>query len=126
MSTAATRGMSRKATRTPAKPRPADVCRLTVTIRGESYTVRPIRPGTSDVVRAWRLRKADGTTYDVAETIHGASCECGDQTFRHEGQDQLGCKHIRSLRALGLIEPDADGPEFWPPWTDTHAFTVTR
>jgi hypothetical protein len=83
--------------------RPPDVCRLTVTIRGEPYRVRPIRPECDDVSRAWRLRKRDGTAYVVAETVHGATCECADQVYRHEGRDDVGCKHIRASRALGLI-----------------------
>src|SRR4051794_10245470 len=89
-----------RATRKLAKLRPADTCRLTVHIRGVAYGARPI---ASEDGRAWRLRKADGTLHDVAETPHGPTCSCGDQTFRHEGLDALGCKHIRALRALGLI-----------------------
>jgi hypothetical protein len=46
--------------------------------------------------------------------------------FRHDGNDQTGCKHLRALRALGLIDPDSDGPESWPAWTDTHAYTTAR
>lgn len=93
-----------------AKPRKPDVCRLTVTIRGESYSARPIHSVLPEVIRAWRLRKADGTTYDVADTIDGATCDCADQVFRHEGNDATGCKHIRALRALGLIDPDGEAP----------------
>lgn len=117
-------GTSKSRTRKAPAP---DTCRLTVTIRGESYTVRPVRAESSEVCRIWRLRKPDGTAYNVVETIHGAGCDCGDQTFRHEGRDQTGCKHIRALRALSLIEPDSeDGPESWPAWTDTHAFVTSR
>jgi hypothetical protein len=118
-------GATSKPTRT-RKPCPADVCRLTVTIRGESYGVRPIRPEAADVARAWRLRRRDGTSYVVADTIHGATCECGDFIFRHDGIEDLGCKHIRAARALGLIDPDGDGPDDWPSWTDTVAFTTAR
>ena len=114
-----------KPTRT-RKPRPADVCRLTVTIRGVAYGARPIRPETPEVVRAWRLRRADGTTYDVADTVDGQTCDCADQTFRHEGIDADGCKHLRALRALGLLDADGEDPADWPSWTDTHAFTVAR
>ena len=72
------------ATRT-RKPRPSkpDTCRLTVRIRGTDYSARPL---DSEDGRAWRLRKADGTAYDVAETPYGPTCDCGDQTFRHEGE----------------------------------------
>src|SRR5262249_38123360 len=109
-----------------SKPQPADLCRLTVTIRGTCYTARPVRPEADGVTRAWRLRKADGTTYDVADTAHGATCDCADQTFRHEGIDAAGCKHVRALRALGLIDPEGDGPADWPAWTDAHDSTSTR
>ena len=92
------------ATRT-TRPKPADTCRLTVHIRGVCYSARPIRPEAPDVARAWRLGRADGTAYVVAETAHGATCECGDFVFRHEGKDASGCKHVRACRALGLIRP---------------------
>src|SRR4051812_17696362 len=97
-------------TKTTSKPRPADTCRMTVTIRGESYTVRPVRSQTPDIARAWRLRKADGTIYDVCDTLYGASCDCADQVYRHEGKNDHGCKHCRALRALGLIDQDGEGP----------------
>jgi hypothetical protein len=91
---------------TTREPRPEapNVCRLTLHINGVSYAVRPIPAacfGASG--RAWRLRKPDGATHDVAETVHGATCDCGDQTFRHEGIDDIGCKHIRAPRALGIL-----------------------
>src|SRR4051794_37392451 len=89
-----------------------DTCRLTATIRGESYAVRPLRPESGDVTRAWRLIKADGTAYVVADTAHGATCTCRDFAFRHKGHDPAGCKHTRALRALGLID--------WPAWDDAH------
>ena len=89
-------------TRKPAKPRPADTCRLSVTSRGVTSTTRPIRPEASDVIRAWRLRKADGRapggSYTVADTSDGPTCDGADYTFRHVGHDQTGCKHVRALR----------------------------
>lgn len=109
-----------------AKTTAPDTCRLTITIRGEHYTARPLPASTGDVARVWRLRKADGTTYDVADTADGATCECGDFVFRHDGLDQTGCKHVRALRALGLIDQEGVDPNAWPAWTDTHAFTVVR
>lgn len=111
---------------TKGKTKAADLCRLTLAIRGESYSVRPVRPETVDMVRAWRIRKADGTTYDLADTADGATCTCGDFVYRHQGNDQLGCKHVRAARALGLLDPDGEDPRDWPAWTDTHAFTVSH
>lgn len=113
------------ATKTRTKAKPADTCRLTVRIRSVDYTARPVRPETPEVTRAWRLRRADGETYTVADTTDGATCECMDFLYRHDGRDQDGCKHIRALRVLGLIDCDGDGFESWPSWTDTHAFTTS-
>ena len=92
------------ATSSRKKSRPPDVCRLTVHIRGDAYAVRIIEADPdADVSKLIRLRKADGTAYHVARTAHGATCDCADQTFRHEGRDGSGCKHIRALRAVGLL-----------------------
>jgi hypothetical protein len=80
-------------------------CRLTLSIDGLDYRLRPL-PGDlgSRIVMAWRLHKVNTPTrHDVAETLDGVTCSCGDQRFRHEGRDAAGCKHIRALRALGLL-----------------------
>ena len=90
--------------RKPARPKPADTCRLTLHIRGVAYAVRFLdaEPGAG-VSRLIRLRKGDGTAHFIAETSHGATCDCGDQTFRHEGREGPGCKHIRACRSAGLL-----------------------
>ena len=88
-----------------ATANPPDTCRLTLSIRGTDYALRPV---PSEDGRAWRLRKPDGTTYDVAETRWGPVCDCPDATWRREGLDPAGCKHVRALRALGLINPGAN------------------
>ena len=92
-------------TRKPAKPRPSDTCRLTVHIRGVAYSAFPIEaPAHGPGRRDWRLcNVANGKVYDVAETPHGPTCDCGDFTFRREGIDPAGCKHVRALTAFGLI-----------------------
>src|SRR4051794_6696577 len=100
------------------KPRQPDTCRMVVVIRSVPYSVRPIRAESPEVIKAWTLRKADGEAYTVADTIDGQSCTCADFVYRHEGNDAIGCKHTRSLRALGLIDPDGEGPADWPGWTD--------
>jgi hypothetical protein len=81
-----------------------DTCRLTITIRGADYRVRPVRnEAFAGSGRAWSLRKlGTDTRHHVVETIHGPKCDCGDQTWRHEGRE-TSCKHIRALRATGLI-----------------------
>lgn len=101
---ATTTNGNHKPRRTKAKP--ADVCRLTLNIRGVDYLVKPLAVEDQGfaIVKAFRLRKAGtGEVHDVAQTIHGHTCDCGDQTFRHEGLDAIGCKHIRACRAAGLL-----------------------
>lgn len=80
---------------------PHGVARLTLTINGTSYAVRPF--GTPDGT-AWKLRRPDGTAHHVAPTPHGPTCTCGDFTWRRDGLDPRGCKHVRALVAVGLIE----------------------
>jgi hypothetical protein len=99
--------MTNSTSRRPRQRRSTDTCRLTLHLRGTAYRVRPV---ASDDGRAFRLRKADGTIYDVAETPFGPTCDCGDQVWRHEGRDGTGCKHIQALRKLGLIGDPAPRP----------------
>jgi hypothetical protein len=81
--------------------RTAATCSLTLRIGPVEYRLSPVsRPSG----RAWRLRRVDGKgTCVVAETMTGATCTCEDQTFRHSGPGDRGCKHVRAARALGLI-----------------------
>lgn len=90
------------ATATQAKP---ETCRLTLTIGRRSYAVRRARADAREfgIVRAFRLRRLDNAEcYTVARTIDGASCDCADATFRHP-EGNAACKHVRALRAWGLI-----------------------
>jgi hypothetical protein len=112
-----------KAPRKPAKARPADVCRLTLHIRGVAYNARPI-PNPDG--RAYRLKKADGTTYDVAEGEHGPMCDCPDAVYRHDGTGTY-CKHVRALSALNLITLDVESdPRTWPAWNDRETYAPNR
>lgn len=113
----------RQPTLAPIRP---TIARLTVHINGSLYQVLPVAAQASDVIKAWRLRKADGTDYCVADTLDGATCECADYVFRHDGRDHLGCKHIQALRSVGLIDDDAGDVSEWPAWTDTHAYATRR
>lgn len=85
---------------------PQGVARLSLFINGTAYQVQRIR---ADAVAAFRLRKFDGTEYDIAQTEQGIACDCPDYTFHREGIDPEGCKHIKALVACGLIER-ADQP----------------
>lgn len=80
---------------------------LVLTIRETAYAVRPLRPDPALAARAYRLRKGDGTLYDVAQTRHGPACDCPDFVYRRDGLDPAGCKHVKALVAFGLIEPTA-------------------
>lgn len=98
MATTATTTRPRKAT----KPKAPSTCRLILEIGEAAYRVRPIPAPAFGQRKAFRLRKAGGAVYHVADTLHGPTCDCGDQTFRHEGRASA-CKHIRALKAVGLI-----------------------
>jgi hypothetical protein len=95
---------TRPAARTARKPaRPTHgTCRLTLTINGTHYSVRP-NVGAACV--AFRLKKPDGTIYDVARTEHGLTCDCPDFVFHREGRDPAGCKHTKAMAACGLLAP---------------------
>lgn len=54
------------------------------------------------MTRAFRLgRKCD--LYDVAQTVHGPTCDYPDVIFRRDGLDARGCLHIRAMRAVGML-----------------------
>jgi len=93
----------------PARP---GTCRLVLQIRGRNYALRPLDNQMCPGYRAWALRKPDPerTTYNVADTPHGAVCDCASFTFKHDGRDAVGCKHIRALRACHLIDRSAQAP----------------
>ena len=96
------------ARRTTRKPpaEPHGVARLMLAINETTYTLRRVPADPSIAVRAFRLRKPDGTTYHVAVTPHGPECDCPDWTFHRDGIDPAGCKHIRALNAVGLLALD--------------------
>jgi hypothetical protein len=54
-------------------------CRLTLTINGVHFSVSPIQPEDDQIRCAFRLRRKpfqSGVIFDVAETVHGAVCDC--------------------------------------------------
>src|SRR5262249_3973215 len=78
-------------------------CRLTLSLNGTAYNVRPLPVDQDAATKAFWLRKADGTTYDVARTVHGSECSCPDWIFNRDGKDVSGCKHIKAMKACGLL-----------------------
>lgn len=114
------------AARKPVRPAHG-TCRLTITINGTAYNVRPIASDTFAAFQAFRLRKADGTAYDVADTLYGHTCDCPDFVFHREGIDPSGCKHIKALVACGILSPTGampTDPAEWPAWTDEEQWTT--
>jgi len=101
MGTTEITAMTTAPTRPKAKPR---AFALALTIDRTTYEVGRLPCQAPIADRAFRLRKADGTLYDVAVTPYGPECDCPDFIFRRDGLDPDGCKHIQALTACGLIE----------------------
>lgn len=55
---------------------------------------------------AWRLTKSDGSHYEVLLTQDGPICNCADYIYRREYSAEPMCKHLKSLRAVGLLSRD--------------------
>jgi Domain of unknown function (DUF4145) len=71
-----------------APPNKAGKCRLTLTINGVHFSVRPIKTEDGDVKRAFRLRKQplkSDLIFDVADSVHGTICASPDFVFRRDG-----------------------------------------
>lgn len=88
--------------RKPARPAHGR-CRLTLTINGSTYHVRPIPADPGVAIKSFRLKKSDGAAYDVTQTVHGPQCDCPDFVFHRDGIDPDGCKHVKAMVAAGLI-----------------------
>lgn len=76
---------------------------LFLAIDANIYGVHTV-PCEGAAIKAFRLNKGDGTRYDVAQTAHGAQCDCPDFIYRRDGLDPAGCKHVQALAAHGLID----------------------
>ena len=87
-------------TRPKAAPAPSE---LFLSIHPHLYRVHSLECDPGIAVKAFRLNKADGTLYDVAQTEHGPRCDCPDFIFRRDGLDPHGCLHIRAMRAVGIL-----------------------
>lgn len=83
--------------------RATGTCRLFLRISGVCYGLERITPAPA-VFRGWRLRKVDGTCYDVGQDQHGITCTCPDFAFRRDGLEPEGCKHIKALKTVGLLD----------------------
>ncbi len=98
--------MAPTTTRRTEKPAEPATTSLRLRIGQHDYAVRRIgadgRPfGT---IKAFRLRRTDtGELHDVAQLPTGCECTCGDFVWRRDGLDPAGCKHVRALKAWGLL-----------------------
>ena len=92
----------------PARRAPARdaVCstHLFLGINRTFYEVCALECDPMIAVKAFRLNKADGVLYDVAQTRYGPQCDCPDFIFRRAGLDPGGCKHVKALVTEGLID----------------------
>lgn len=84
----------------------AGTCRLVLRICGTSYGLTRLDRGREAVLEGWRLTKPDGTAYDCCRTEHGLLCDCPDFAWRREDIEPEGCKHLRALVRVGLLETD--------------------
>jgi hypothetical protein len=86
----------RKTSKTPA------TFRITFTIGPDAYHVFPLRGIHPEVAaKAFRFQKQTGgqEVYDVRLGGHGPECDCKGYT-----RWQTPCKHIRSLKAAGMLD----------------------
>lgn len=87
------------------------VLEIEMLVRGKpkltKYRVRFLDPDP-EVARkpAIRLTKTDGSdSYEIHRDEFGTwFCTCGDYGWRREKKDPGGCKHLRSLKAVGLLK----------------------
>jgi len=85
--------------------------RIVFWIEGVAYTVIPLKPDPAAARKAFRFIKRDRSgkveaSYDIQLSPEGhAECEC--RGFLRWGY----CKHIRTLRAAGMFEPEPQAAE---------------
>lgn len=76
-------------------------CSLDLFIKQDGkVTVYHVRPLDSDIhLRAYQIRKDDGTVYHVGQEPSGKiECDCGDAIFKNKR-----CKHTKAAYRLGLF-----------------------
>jgi hypothetical protein len=65
-------------------------------VQGRAYGLTRLGDG-------WLVEKDHRTAHEVTMGPEGPSCSCPDYRYRRAGLDSLGCRHIRALRAEGLL-----------------------
>ena len=69
------------------------------------YHVRSIPADPRIAWKAYKLIKADGTTYEVAVLDGFPSCTCGDEVWRREPHGET-CKHWWACKEVGLFDEE--------------------
>src|SRR4051812_31529470 len=95
-----------KAPRKRTMPRPADTCRLTVTIHGVAYTARPVRPETSV---STRRRPSLTTVGPESRQARYRSSACGQDSPHRLPADPLPPRDLRAAHPLTLKPEDLGG-----------------
>jgi hypothetical protein len=80
------------------------LCSLHLRINGKSYRCRPVPVDGVEVYKLFTLTSLEGQTYNVAMTPEGHTCECADFVYSRDGLDPTGCKHIKAMMALGILD----------------------
>ncbi len=80
------------------------------TARGiTEYLISYLEPDKEIGCPAWRLTKLEngrptGENFDIILRPHGAECSCPDWLYRRQYYDRAGCKHLKGMRAVGLLK----------------------
>ncbi|AGA26047.1 hypothetical protein Sinac_1669 [Singulisphaera acidiphila DSM 18658] len=127
--------------------RPQHTVRMTLTINTTTYEVEPVPCDPGTALQCFALRKSNQVVYHVSRHDHGAECTCADFEFNRNHRDPLGCKHIRAMVAIGVLDTRAArvqpvrspsgelgfDDEFesapakkWSDWTDTTRYGIRR
>jgi len=100
--------MTATTTRSKAAPKasakPAGNYRLTLTIDGVDYDVRPFKPTKPGTLATFLLSRPGAPPRWIAQTREGQKCTCEDFQFRHAADGPKGgCKHLKAARAVGIL-----------------------
>lgn len=68
------------------------------------YRVEFLKPQSVIADPTIRLHRTDGSIIDIYNVDGYWLCDCWDFMSRRDNIDPDGCKHIRSLRACGVVQ----------------------
>lgn len=70
----------------------------------KTYRVEKMIPQSVIADPSIRLHGHDGRTFDIGWADGYWFCDCHDFLSRRENRDPEGCKHIRAVKACGLVK----------------------